>query len=204
MAEIPELPKDFLAHLVRGMPDPARAERVISEAALEADKSDRLSLPHAAELYRVSLSTLRRKVKSGDLEILPRASSRSAVMTTHAAMARAGFRRVAVRFGRLNFDDSEADNERSAEVEALSNQIAQLATELEAERAKSAELELRAVRAEAKSEGANGVLDYLLPQIEKLLTEQARVSLELRAIQASAEKESRGLLSRFRGRQRAD
>lgn len=144
------------------------------------------TISEAARRYRVSVATLRGRVYSGSLEALPRQSSRAALRFSVEALRAAGF---------------ELPLDRETELEA---KIAGLVSELEAERAKSKELELRAVRAEALSEGAQGVVAELVPQIEKLLTEQARVSLELRAIQASTETESRGLLSRFRGRQRAN
>jgi hypothetical protein len=170
---------------------------------LDPDKDgEPLSLAEAAELYGVSLSTLRRRVRDRELRVFRKKSSRSQVMTSHNALEAAGFSRPFS--ARLPVFSSE-------EIDRLTNQVALLTTQLEAERdlRRAAEGRVEAALVEAAEQrGRAEVALELRPMLEQAIDRltdlraealsSSRPVLEVSSEQRSSQR--RGLIDRLRGR----
>jgi len=140
-----------------------------------------LSLTQAAELAGVSVSTLRRLVKQGQLEIEPRESSRSPIQVSTQALLKAGLRLS----DRL---------ELSPKAEGVESEL-----RAEVERLKARELELleRASRAEGEAEAMRALVPSLEQALKALNTQ---VNTQRPVLEYSPATQRVGLLERLRGR----
>jgi hypothetical protein len=170
----------------------------------EEKLSEPLSLARAAELYGVSLSTLRRRAEKGELETLPRVNSRSPVMTTQRALEAAGFSRPVEVDTQLTTQLTTQLEEMITQRDRLTTQLEEMTTQLEAERVSRRAAELEAAEQRGRAEIALELRPMLEQAIDRLTTLQAealqssRPVLEVSSEQRSSQR--RGLIDRLRGR----
>ena len=142
-----------------------------------------LSLTQAAELTGVSVSTLRRLMKQGQLEIEPRESSRLPIQVSTQALLKAGLRLS----DRLELPPKAegVESELRAEVERL----------------KARELELleRASRAEGEAEAMRALVPSLEQALKALNTQ---VNTQRPVLEYSPGTQRVGLIARLRGRKK--
>lgn len=142
-----------------------------------------LSLTQAAELAGVSVSTLRRLIVRGQLEIEPRESSRLPIQVSTQALLKAGLRLS----DRL---------ELSPKAEGVESEL-----RAEVERLKARELELleRASRAEGEAEAMRALVPSLEQALKALNTQ---VNTQRPVLEYSPGTQRVGLIERLKSRKR--
>ena len=154
---------------------------------MRGDYSVTLSLAQAAELAGVSVSTLRRLMKQGQLEIEPRESSRSPIQVSTQALLKAGL-------------ELKPRLDLSPKAEGVESEL-----RAEIERLKARELEL--VERASRAEGEAAALLSLVPSLEqalKALNTQLDTQLDTQrpVIEYSLDTQRVGLIERLRGRKK--
>jgi DNA-binding transcriptional MerR regulator len=186
---------------------------------MKGDYSVTLSLAQAAELAGVSVSTLRRLMKQGQLEIEPRESSRSPIQVSTQALLKAGLELKP----RLDLSPNRVSSLEQA-FRAAGSQVAQMNSQppvleyspgkaegvesdlrAEIERLKARELEL--VERASRAEGEAAALLSLVPSLEQALKAlntqlDTQVDSQRPVIEYSLDTQRVGLLERLRGRKK--
>ena len=160
-----------------------RVTKGTSTLSMRGDYSVTLSLAQAAELAGVSVSTLRRLMKQGQLEIEPRESSRSPIQVSTQALLKAGLE-LSPRLD-LSPKAEGVESELRAEIERL----------------KARELEL--LERASRAEGEAAALGALVPSLEQALKAvNSQLNSQRPVLEYSAGNQRRGLIERLRGRKK--
>ena len=142
-----------------------------------------LSLAQAAELAGVSVSTLRRLIRQGQLEIEPRDSSHSPIQVTNQALLKAGL-------------ELRPRLDLSPKAEGVESDL-----RAEIERLKARELEL--LERASRAEGEAAALGALVPSLEQALKAvNSQLNSQRPVLEYSAATQRVGLLERLRGRKK--
>ena len=160
-----------------------RVTKGTSTLSMKGDYSVTLSLAQAAELAGVSVSTLRRLMKQGQLEIEPRESSRSPIQVSTQALLKAGL-------------ELKPRLDLSPKAEGVESEL-----RAEIERLKARELEL--VERASRAEGEAAALGALVPSLEQALKAvNSQLNTQRPLLEYSPGNQRRGLIERLRGRKR--
>lgn len=161
-----------------------------------------LSLTQAAELAGVSVSTLRRLMKQGQLEIEPRESSRSAIQVSTQALLKAGLR-LSDRL-ELSPKAEGVESELRAEIERLKARELGLLERASRAEGRTEQLEaskLELVERAARAEGQVAALSPLVATMEQAIRARNNQGNSQRPLlEYSPVLRRVGLLARLRGR----